>query len=153
MKQATMADLSHVLKLYRACAAQDNSCWDDDYPSEDIARSDIEGGLLYLYGDCGAATLLEWDDLEEQDLGFILPGKPCVLCRICLAPDHQGRGEGKLLLAQAEQQARELGYEVMHLLVDVDNPIARRLYDRAGYRCAGRTELYDCVFDAMEKKL
>jgi len=153
MQQAQMKDLEHVLSLYRACAALPTSCWDEEYPGEELARSDIEQGFLYLLEDYGAATLLQWDDLEDMNLGFEYTEKPCVLCRLCLHPDHQGRGEGKLLLAHVEEQARQLGYQSMHLLVDVDNPIARRVYDRAGYRQVNQTELYDCVFDVMEKRL
>jgi len=153
MQKATLNDLGHIMSLYRACAALPTSCWDEDYPTAELAQSDIEQGVLYLLEDYGAVTLLEWDDLEEMGLGFEYTEKPCVLCRLCLHPDHQGKGEGKRILALAEQQARELGYQSMHLLVDVDNPIARRLYDSAGYRRVNEVELYGCVFDAMEKRL
>lgn len=153
MRKAEPKDLGHVLSLYRACAALPTSCWDDEYPTPELAESDIRDGVLYLLEDYGAATLLEWDDLEDMGLGFEYTDNPCVLCRICLHPSHQGKGEGKLLLARAEEQARQLGYRSMHLLVDVENPIARRLYISAGYRHVNQTELYGCVFDVMEKRL
>ncbi len=153
MRKARMADLAHVMALYRACASLPNSCWDEEYPTEDIARQDIANGWLYLYGDCGAASLLEWDDLEQMNLGFQYTENPCVLCRICLHPSHQGRGEGKTLLAAAERQARKLGYQSMHLLVDVGNPTAQRMYQTAGYRRVAQVDLYGCTFHAMEKRL
>ena len=153
MQKAEMKDLNLVLSLYCACAALPTSCWDEGYPTEELARSDIEQGLLYLWEDFGAATLLEWDDLEEMGLGFQFTEKPCVLCRLCLHPSHQGKGEGRQILALAEEQARQLGYQSMHLLVDVDNPIARRVYEGSGYRHVNQTELYGCVFYAMEKRL
>lgn len=153
MQKATPHDLDHIMSLYRACAAQPNSCWDESYPTEEIARSDIEQGVLYLHEDYGAATLLDWDNLEEMELGFEYTEKPCVLCRLCLHPSHQGKGEGKRILALAEQQARELGYQSMHLLVDVENRTAHCLYESAGYRRVNEAALYGCVFDAMEKRL
>ena len=153
MQQATLKDLPHVMALYRACAAMPNSCWDEGYPTEELARSDIEQGTLFLLEDYGAATLLTWEELENMSLGFTFTENPCVLCRLCLHPSHQGRGEGSYLLAQAEQQARELGYRSMHLLVDLDNPTARRLYDRCGYRPVREVAMFDTVFNAMEKRL
>lgn len=153
MRQAGHNDFDHIMSLYRACATQPNSCWDDEYPTEEIAMSDIRQGVLYLEEDYGAATLLEWDDLEDMGLGFEHTEKPCVLCRLCLHPSHQGKGEGKRLLALAEEQARSLGYRSMHLLVDVENKTARRLYESAGYRRVNEAALYGCVFDAMEKRL
>lgn len=153
MQKATMNDLARIMSMYRACAAQPNSCWDEEYPTEEIALSDIRQGVLYLQQDFGAATLLEWDDLEDMGLGFEYTEKPCVLCRLCLHPSHQGKGEGKKLLALAEEQARKLGYQSMHLLVDVENRIAHRLYESAGYKRVNEAALYGCIFDAMEKRL
>ncbi len=153
MKKATFDDLAYVTGLYRRCAVQPNSCWGEEYPNEEIAREDIENGWLYLWGEKGAATLLEWDDLEDMNLGFRHTIRPCVLCRLCLAPEHQGRGEGKKLLGAAEQQAKQLGYQCMHLLVDAENPAANRLYQGAGYAYVATVELYGCTFHAMEKRL
>jgi len=48
-------------------------------------------------------------------------------------PAYQNRGIGGALLAQAESEARRLGYKTLSLVTTTVNP-ARRLYERNGYR-------------------
>ena len=45
----------------------------------------------------------------------------------------QGRGIGTALIGAAEGTARQLGHERIALGVGIDNPKARRLYERLGY--------------------
>jgi len=47
---------------------------------------------------------------------------------------EQGRGVGTAIIAAAEQLARDWGYSAIGLGVGPDNPRARRLYERLGYR-------------------
>jgi GNAT superfamily N-acetyltransferase len=44
-----------------------------------------------------------------------------------------GRGIGTALIRAAEATARQLGHEQLALGVGLDNPKARRLYERIGY--------------------
>jgi GNAT superfamily N-acetyltransferase len=44
-----------------------------------------------------------------------------------------GRGIGTALIGAAEASARQLGYEQLALGICLDNPKARRLYERLGY--------------------
>jgi ribosomal protein S18 acetylase RimI-like enzyme len=56
------------------------------------------------------------------------------LANMAVLPDFQGRGIGSALLARAEQRAQEAGLVKCSLIVDTENPEARRLYERFGYR-------------------
>ena len=58
---------------------------------------------------------------------------------------HRGRGIGTALMAEAERLAAPVGR--MRLGVGIDNPSARRLYERLGYRPTGKVETttYDFV--------
>lgn len=58
---------------------------------------------------------------------------------------HRGRGIGTALMAEAERLAAPAGR--MRLGVGIDNPSARRLYERLGYRPTGKVETttYDFV--------
>jgi GNAT superfamily N-acetyltransferase len=47
---------------------------------------------------------------------------------------EQGRGIGTAIIAAAEELARDWGYSAIGLGVGLDNPGARRLYERLGYR-------------------
>ncbi len=52
---------------------------------------------------------------------------------IATAPGQQGRGTGRLLLADLVRRATAHGVEAVLLEVRADNAAARRLYDRAGF--------------------
>lgn len=53
-------------------------------------------------------------------------------------PARQSAGIGTALLAAAEDEARRLGLPYMALMVTEENAVARRLYERAGYRTERR---------------
>ena len=55
------------------------------------------------------------------------------LADIAVTPDFQGRGIGSALLAYAERKAEGVGLKKCSLIVDTENPSARRLYERFGY--------------------
>ena len=52
---------------------------------------------------------------------------------IATAPDHQGRGTGRVLLAELVRRATARGVDAVLLEVRADNDAGRRLYDRAGF--------------------
>jgi ribosomal protein S18 acetylase RimI-like enzyme len=58
---------------------------------------------------------------------------------------HRGRGIGTALMAEAERRALPAGR--VRLGVGLENPAARRLYERLGYRATGEqtTTTYDFV--------
>ncbi len=48
-------------------------------------------------------------------------------------PAYQGKGIGKQLIVAALHWAKELGHQKVGLLVDQDNPNAKRLYESLGF--------------------
>lgn len=64
------------------------------------------------------------------------------LLNICVAPDWQGRGIGRLLLTRVVQLARYHRVSGMFLEVRPSNVAARRLYDKAGFLEVGRRPRY-----------
>ena len=75
---------------------------------------------------------LDRDPAEEPQIRRWLPGVPRLNHLEVLAP-LQGRGIGTALLRAGEATACELGYRRVALGVGLDNPDARRLYERLGY--------------------
>jgi ribosomal protein S18 acetylase RimI-like enzyme len=63
------------------------------------------------------------------------------LFAIYVDPDHWGSGLGRELIAAGEERLRDLGLEDSVLWVLEDNPRARRLYERAGWRTDGGRRL------------
>lgn len=62
-----------------------------------------------------------------------LDERTCEIKRMFVAPGERGRGVGRALLAALEDLARDLGYAVARLDTGVEQPRARRMYERAGY--------------------
>ncbi|HLZ66159.1 MAG TPA: N-acetyltransferase [Aliidongia sp.] len=58
---------------------------------------------------------------------------------IGLLPEWQGQGLGRALIADSQARARAAGAQGVELHVAPNNPGARRLYERLGFREIGRT--------------
>jgi len=71
-----------------------------------------------------------------------------LLDTIAVAPDTQGSGYGAVLLARAEDDARELGLPEVRLYTNLAMTENQRFYPRHGYTEAGRgsEDGYDRVF-------
>lgn len=67
------------------------------------------------------------------------------VCNVGVPEEHRGQGVGTALMREAERRAQPAGR--LQLGVGVDNPRARRLYERLGYRLLGEqvTATYEYV--------
>ena len=65
--------------------------------------------------------------------GLDVAGDVADVMTIATAPGHQGRGTGRVLLAELVRRATLRGVDAVLLEVRADNDAARRLYDRAGF--------------------
>ena len=154
---ASDADLEDVWALWRACAADPRSCWNEAYPTETILKTDLLNGWLYVFREggrlIGSSTLMETDDLEKCGFPFLETAAIAVLTRLCVQPALQGQGNGSRLLAHTEAQAAQKGALAIHLLCDVRNAAALALYARGGYRRVCEAHLYGDHFFVHEKLL
>ena len=64
------------------------------------------------------------------------------LLNVTVAPDHQGRGWGRLLLGRVQALGRELGSGSLWLEVRQGNARAQDLYRRLGFVVVGRRRGY-----------
>ena len=53
---------------------------------------------------------------------------------VSVSPSFQGRGIAKELFSFAEQKAKELDFKKLSLLVDFENPKAKALYEKLGFK-------------------
>lgn len=85
-------------------------------------------------GERRVGFLLLLDELPDEvtlvEQGFI--------AYMAVDPGRQGAGVGAALLEAAEHEARRRGLPYMALMVTEENGVARRLYERAGYRTERR---------------
>lgn len=69
----------------------------------------------------------------QRTTDFFTGRSNCHVSDIAVAPSHEGRGVGKLLLAHAEAWASEHQCQLVTLAVFPGNERARALYEAAGY--------------------
>jgi len=79
-------------------------------------------------------VLAPYSKLEVDDSYYI--------CGMAVIPEYRGHGLGTRLLALAETQARDKGFNKLSLIVFEQNRGAKRLYDRRGYNEVGRATVY-----------
>ncbi|MCX4474083.1 GNAT family N-acetyltransferase [Micromonospora sp. NBC_01655] len=75
--------------------------------------------------------------LVFTDNRFCLKAHWCVLKRVMVHPDTQGRGYGAALMREAERLGRKMGREALHVTVRGGLGL-ERFYVRLGYREVGR---------------
>jgi GNAT superfamily N-acetyltransferase len=100
-----------------------------------LARQQRGGGVLlvaWLDGRPAGEVFLECEPATEPEVRRQLPGVPRLGHLEVLGP-LWGQGIGTALICAAGDTARQLGHERIALGVGLDNPRARRLYERLGY--------------------
>jgi GNAT superfamily N-acetyltransferase len=88
--------------------------------------------------EAGAVSVLE---LDGQVVGVLVVhalDDHLLVDNVAVAPAHQGRGLGRVLLDDAERQARELGLPELRLYTNQLMIENLRMYPRLGYRETGR---------------
>jgi GNAT superfamily N-acetyltransferase len=103
--------------------------------SDRLARQQRGGGVLlvaWLDGRPVGDVFLDCGPAQEPEVRRHLPGVP-MLDHLEVPGPFMGRGIGTALIRVAEGHARQLGHKRIALGVGLDNPNARRLYERLGY--------------------
>jgi GNAT superfamily N-acetyltransferase len=88
-------------------------------------------------------ALLKWQGAEEDRVATVLQGTCPDVEDLFVAESSRSQGVGRRLLDAAERLVREHGFKCIGLGVGVDNPRARALYERLGYRDAGLGLLHE----------
>lgn len=115
----------------RPCIAADVAALTADEPpdarlAEHFFARQQTGEVVYLIG---------WLDGDPVGTGVLATGDPTELKNLHVREPYRRRGIGAEIVAAAE---RIVGTGELVIGVSVDNPDARRLYERLGYRPTGR---------------
>lgn len=99
-----------------------------------------------IFYDCLSAKYDCWVYLSgAQMLGYSITtmaaGEGHIL-NICIDPDFQGQGYGKVLLENIFSSALQSDVKVVFLEVRPSNHVAQKLYQRYGFQDVGRREKY-----------
>jgi GNAT superfamily N-acetyltransferase len=106
-----------------------------DHFTDRLARQQYGRGVLlvaWLDGRPVGNGFLSWEPADHPEIRRHLPGVP-ELGHLEVVGPLWGQGIGTALIRAAEATARQFGHDRLILAVGVDNPNARRLYDRLGY--------------------
>ena len=103
--------------------------------ADSLSRQEAGGGVLlvaWLDGWPAGDVFLSLGPADEPEVRRHLPGVPA-LVHLEVVGRLQRRGIGTALVHAGEDAARRLGHGRIALGVGLDNPDARRLYERLGY--------------------
>jgi ribosomal protein S18 acetylase RimI-like enzyme len=133
----------HNLALAKTGAHGGNGPWDDDLASiEGVYFRGGEFVVGVVDGKIVAMGALRRTSAERAEVK-----------RMRVHPDYQGRGFGQQLLTYLEQQARALGFYVLHLDTSDRQPAAQKLYAKNGYQEVGRKPWRGMTMIFYEKAL
>ena len=161
-RTATIDDLDALVALYGA-ATQDMlrqgiDQWDEYYPDREILTEDVESGDMTL-GLLDGEPACAWVVNREYEPEYVsgawehTGGDFCVLHRLCVNPELQGRGLARQAMARMEKNALDKGFDSVRLDVFSQNLHAQRLYEKLGYRRTGEVRFRKGIFYLMEKGL
>ena len=157
IRMAGAADIKAVLAIYRSLVGTPGCTWGSDYPNIEDVTGDVNANALFVLCDApgdilGAIAVCE-DDIGHLPCWNKQIKKPCLLARLGVRVQEQGKGRARQLMRFAEQEAEKRGCDGIRFLVSPHNPRALRLYDSLGYRSAGETRMFDIDWLCYEKRI
>ena len=151
LMKATQADFAPICALYQSvCAAmnaQGNDQWVwGDYPNEDFLQKTLDAGSLYIAREgeslLAAVTIDTNFDPEYAGVNWLFGTVPGAFHRLAIAPEHQGKGLGKALIASVCEILRGMGCNALRIDTYAPNVSAQKLYERIGMRKAGEVRFF-----------
>ena len=151
---ATETELSALLALCRLASQAPDSHWDEDYPNEEDLRADIRQGALYRIEADGIQVGMIAMGPDEDEDAFTWPTQDenaCMLSRLAIHPDFQGKGLLKPVFSGAVSHCKKLGYHTLRLLVVTDLPRLFRIYEHCGFVRCGKVSMWGQEFYQYEQ--
>lgn len=88
-------------------------------------------------------------DIKEGDIPDETSPDEIYLDSLCVFPPYRGKGIAKMLIKAAADAHKKSG-KPLGLLVDYDNPRARRLYSSLGFKSVGERPFAGTVMEHMQ---
>ena len=164
IRQALSSDIPGILQLLARIVpvmnAEGNFQWDSTYPNREVFENDIRSGQLWVAEldsrIAGFAAITTDQEPEYAEVGWDISEPAIVTHRLAVDLDFRGRGVGKALMMQAEEEARRRGITVLRVDTNTRNNATNRLFPALGYRFSGEIGLGfrpNLRFTCYEKRL
>jgi len=146
IRPATQKDLSFILEITQACAAdmvsQGIYQWNEHYPNLEAFKKDLQREELYVLEldseILGAVVISDFMDLIYEPISWLAPtNKNLYIHRLCVHPKAQGKGLAQSVMEFAEQKARHETYGSIRLDTFSLNKRNVRFYTKRGYAQLG----------------
>lgn len=160
-EKGTAADIDAILENIKGVRDNGSTDWDEDYPTRVHIGDDLNRGGLYVLrardGGVAASMAAHIDDEELKEelsrINWTRVEKPCLLSRLCVRADLQGKGLAKIIMFKVIDLARASGCGAVCLMASEQNAVANGLYRSLGFACLGNVRVYDWPFIAYEMML
>lgn len=146
IRPAKISEIPDILSITWACAQkmQENGIfqWNEHYPSEVAFKKDVERDELYVAEEngriLGAIVISTFMDEEYVPIKWLTPnGNSTYIHRLCVHPDHQGKGLAQQLMDFAESYSRDNSFVSVRLDTFSQNLRNQRFYEQRGYQKLG----------------
>lgn len=161
-KQAALENLYEIMELIKSAIICMNEAeiyqWDAIYPDEATIKQDIDNNDLYIgIVDEKIAVIYVINnscDEEYNNGDWQYPDtKYRIIHRLCVHPDFQNKGVGKITMEYIESKLSKAGIESIQLDAFNKNSYALKLYKNLGYKIVGYADWRMGRFYLMEKFL
>ena len=153
---ATESNLPDLLALCRLASQAPDSHWDEEYPCEEDLQADIRQGALFrITVDGTQIGMIAMGPDEDEDV-FAWPThdeNACMLSRLAIHPDYQGKGLLEPVFAASVAHCKVLGYRTLRLLVVTELSRLFRVYERCGFVRCGEVSMWGQDFYQYEQIL
>lgn len=122
----------------------------------------VIGSIVFYSGDEEEAMAQPINDFlnsyyqhEEEPFLFeaeSMPGE-FYIDTVSVRPDFRGKGIGQQLIEAACIAVKDKGGNKMGLIVDHENPSAKKLYERIGFVTVGQKQLWGHEYDHMQRSV
>ncbi len=146
IRRAKLSEISDILTITRACAtymqAQGIFQWNEHYPTKEAFVKDLNREELYVLlkdsNVIGAVVVSILMDDEYLPIQWLTEnGNNIYVHRLCVHPDHQGKGYAQKLMDFAETHARTNAYHSVRLDTFSQNKRNQHFYETRGYQKLG----------------
>ncbi len=146
LTKANLSDFEALCGLYKTVAdameASGLRQWHwGAYPNPDLLQKSLEDGSMYVVREgetlLAAVSVDCKTEPEHAAIHWLTGGKVGTLHRLAIAPEGQGKGLGKQMLADICDILRGQGCQSLHIDTHEENARALALYEKAGMRRCG----------------